>query len=119
MSIYATETKTDTEALRINNIVKAANSYPLPGRTIQNLANGLKVSTNVLTQWFLEAISKRYIQCDTLCVMIMNKHIAEYQKYHMTNASSLKELYHEALEKRFETDAYMGLIPLDLSEHTV
>ena len=101
-----------SEIAWMSDVVRAANSYPLPGRTIQSTANALKVSTNQLTTWFCEAIAQGFITSDTLCVMIMNKHIAEYEKNLNMSATSLRDLYKAALKKRFNRSEYMGLLPL-------
>ena len=112
MANYHTQPILTPDTIWTRKVVEAANSYLLPGRSIQSIANGLNVSRNQLTKLFCEAIAQRYITSDTSCVMIMNKHITEYEKTLNTTSESIRELYKSALEERCKNSDYIGLVPL-------
>ena len=93
---------TGYQALRHQkNVVSAIYAYCGPKfMTISILANQFHVSENTISNWFCEAVEKRYVASDAICYQVMAKHIKEYEEKHLLVDSSLRTMYQLAFEAR-------------------
>ena len=84
-----------------SNVLSAIATYlTSPSITIAALAHMFNISGNDVHNWFCEAVAKKYISKDEICISLMQKHVREYEKNHNIKKSSLRDMYKKAFEAR-------------------
>lgn len=89
------------EIMHVRNVVSTAYTYArIPWMSISGLATSFKVSQNTINAWLIEAVEKGYVSDITVCRIIRNKHITEYETTLDIHNSSLRTAYDNAFSNR-------------------
>ncbi len=82
-------------------VLSAVNTYLTSNFiTLEVLAHTYNVCGNDIHLWFCQAVARRYIAQDDVCINLMQKHVREYEKKHHIRNSSLRSMYQRSFEAR-------------------